>query len=250
MRSGGAGQTLRGHAFRDWAPVPLRASARALIDDKSLPPCASVTGPLQCSAPRASAPCSVQHPAPQHPAGYSTPRPSHRPRPPAAPPFSAAARPSHPCRWPPPTMRTRVAPRAPGSPSTATTRPAAASSPPITSGEGTDRRVGRGWGLPGPRLRRASPTRRHHGQRPRTRPHPGDATEPAAPVCCAPVPTPAPHPGAHLEPRDVVGGRGGMGQPPLFLGRPPAPGVSLLCGFQVLYLFPTRQADSKRTLEG
>lgn len=210
MQSGRAGQTLRGHASRDRAPVPLRTSARALID-KSLPPCASVAGPLQRSAPRAAAPdlaCPLR-PLPL------------RPRAPVTP-----------CRWPPPTMRTRVAPRARGSPSTATTRPAAASSPPITSGEGADRRVGRGWGLPGPRLRR------HHGQRPRAGPHPGHAIEPAAPVCCAPGPTSAPPPKGGPGARDGGWRPWGMGQPPLFLGRPPVPGFLCVCGLQIPYLFP------------
>lgn len=183
MLSGGAGQTLRGHAFRDWAPVPLRTSARALID-KSLTPCASVTGPLQGTAPRASAPCRVQHPAPQ----------------PQTSPARCAPFLCYPCRWPPPTMRTRVAPRAQGRPSTATTRPAAASSPPITSGEEPTG----GWAGAGTsRVRACAWPRRSAGTMDSdraTRPHPGGATEPADPVCCLPVPTPAPQPGADLGP--------------------------------------------------
>lgn len=160
-----------------------------------------------------------------------------RPRLPACAPSVVCCRctPTTPCRPPPPTMRIKVAPRAQGSPSMATIRPAAASSPPTISGEGGDQRVGRGWGLPVPRLRLAWQPRRHHGQHPSAWPCPGHISETHSP--CAVT---GPH--TSFPPKDGPGPPEGywrlwgMGQPPLFLEdtpfRPRAFSVCCLdCGF-------------------
>lgn len=184
--------------------------------------------------------CSEQHPAPQHPAGYiQHPAPRPQTSPARCAPLSLLRRtPATPCRWPPPTVRTRVAPRAQGSPSTATTRPAAASSPPITSGEGARREGGQRLGPPGSAPAPGLAGAPAPWTATRTRPHPGHATAPAAPVCCAPVPTPAPHPGADLGPATGFEAVGGWASPLCSWTDLPPQGFLCERGLQVPYLFP------------
>lgn len=151
------GPSLRGGFARGWGGAgplrtrppglaPLRTSARALID-KSARCLRQSAAFAERSAPQTSLP--------------------------ACAPFLCGRRctPATSCRPPPPTARTRAAPRVPGSPSTATTRRAVASSPPTTSGEGAAQSVGRGLRPPGSRA----------GARPRRRaPAPWTAPGPPA----------------------------------------------------------------------
>lgn len=154
--------------------------------------------------------------------------------------LSEALSPAAPCRLPPPTAKTRAAPLAPGSPSTATTQRAAASSPLTTSGEGT-RQEGEwaGTGMAWPRQTHAGTMDSALACPPW--PSPGPAQPPPAAGTSPRDPNPLrQHPAGRDQPRTREGrvevGGGWASQLFFWRTEPPAPGVSPVCRLD--YRFP------------